>query len=197
MFQELRAAFTLLIFLTLLTGLGYPMLTTAAGQAFFPNQANGSLISEDDKIIGSEIIGQNFISDKYFNPRPSAAGKGYDAANSSGSNLAITSKKWLALVDARVKELRKKSDNRPIPVDLVTASGSGLDPDISVSAAKFQAVRIAKIRGISLQQVEKLIALHTTPRTFGVLGEKRVNVLKINRALDRITSLPKSRSPTP
>ena len=197
MFRELRASLGLFIFLTLLTGVGYPLFMTAMGQSLFPYQANGSLVKEGDKIIGSELIGQKFISDKYFHPRPSAAGNGYDAENSSGSNQAPTSTKLLRTITERTEELRKTGDGRPIPVDLVTASGSGLDPDISVASAHYQAARIAAARKLPLPQVEKLISLNTTPRTFGFLGEKRVNVLAINRALDRLSPLPEQHPAAP
>ncbi|MFA5041135.1 MAG: potassium-transporting ATPase subunit KdpC [Bdellovibrionales bacterium] len=192
MFQEIRSALGLLIFFTILTGIAYPLLMTTTGQWLFPHQANGSLVEVNGKIIGSELIGQKFSSDKYFHSRPSSAGNGYDAANSSGSNLSPTSKKLMDSVSARVADLRKSGSTRPIPVDLVTASGSGLDPDISVESANFQAQRIAQTRGLSLQEVENLISINTAPRTFGVLGEKRVNVLAINRALDLLPSVPQT-----
>jgi potassium-transporting ATPase KdpC subunit len=187
LYQELRSSLGLLIFLTLLTGVGYPLFVTMAGQSLFPHQANGSLVKEGDIIFGSELIGQTFSSDKHFHSRPSAAGSGYDAANSSGNNLAPTSTKLIDTVAERVKELRKTGDLRPIPVDLVTSSGSGLDPDISVAAAQFQASRVAEANNLPLPLIEKLISSNTTPRTFGFLGEKRVNVLAINRALDLLT----------
>jgi len=188
MFQELRASFSLLALFVLITGIGYPFLVTGIGKSFFPYQAKGSLIEKNGQIIGSELIGQNFSDDKYFHPRPSAAGDGYDAGNSSGSNLAPTSTDLLKTITERVAELRKNGDMRPIPVDLVTASASGLDPDISIAAATFQAERVASARGISVQQVHDLITLNMTPRLFGVLGENHVNVLKINRALDALSA---------
>jgi len=190
MIQNLRASFVLLISFTLLTGVLYPFLVTALGQSLFPHQANGSLIEQDGKIIGSELIGQNFIEDKYFHSRPSAAGSGYDAANSSGSNLAPTATDLLKTITARVEELRQKDDMRPIPVDLVTSSGSGLDPDISVDAALFQATRVATVRGIPVQQMQDIIAQNTTKRFGGLLGENRVNVLALNRALDALPPAP-------
>ncbi len=193
MIKDLRSTFRLLIFLTLLTGIGYPLLMTAVGQSLFPYQANGSLVKDGNNVVGSTLIGQNFLSEKYFHSRPSAAGIGYDAANSSGSNLSPTSGKLIDAVLSRAAKLRKMEDTRPIPVDLVTASASGLDPDISVASAKYQAPRIALARGLTLPQIEALISSNTTPRTFGVLGEKRVNVLAINRALD-ITA-PSSETP--
>jgi potassium-transporting ATPase KdpC subunit len=195
MFREIRSSLGLFISLTLLTGAAYPLFMTFVGQSLFPHQANGSLIKEGDKIIGSELIGQNFSSDRYFHPRPSAAGNGYDAAASSGSNLAPSSIKLIDAATLRVEELRKTGDVRSIPVDLVTSSGSGLDPDISVAAAQFQAPRIALARSLPLQQIEKLISSHTTPRTFGFLGENRVNVLALNRALDLLPPV-SERSPS-
>jgi potassium-transporting ATPase KdpC subunit len=197
MFQELRSSLGLLIFLTLLTGVGYPLFITALGQSLFPYQANGSLLREGDKIIGSELIGQNFSSDKYFHPRPSAVGDGYNAGNSSGSNLAPTSTKLINGIAARISEMRKTGDVRPIPIDLVTSSGSGLDPDISVASAKFQAAHVAEARGFPLPQIEKLISSYTVSRSFGILGEKRVNVLAINRALDLLSSAPETQAFAP
>jgi K+-transporting ATPase ATPase C chain len=190
MFQELRASLTLLALLTFLTVVCYPLLMTGLGKSLFPYQANGSLVEKDGKIIGSGLIGQNFSNDAYFHPRPSAAGSGYDASNSSGSNLAPTAPDLLKTIGERVAELRKTNAQSPIPVDLVTASGSGLDPDISVDAANFQAPRIAQTRNLSAQQVQELISQNTTPRLFGMLGENRVNVLKINQALDMLTPPP-------
>lgn len=188
MFQELRASFTLLLIFTLITGIAYPLAMTGLGQALFPHQANGSLVTQDGKIIGSELIGQNFTNDKYFHPRPSAAGNGYDASNSASSNLAPTAPDLIKTVAERVAELRVTSPSLPIPVDLVTASASGLDPDISVAAANFQATRVSNARGVPLQEIQDMIVQGTTPRSFGVLGENRVNVLAINRALDRLTT---------
>jgi K+-transporting ATPase ATPase C chain len=190
MFQELRASLCLLVLFTLLTGVGYPLLVTAVGQAFFPHQANGSLVRSEGTIIGSELIGQNFPDDKYFHARPSAAGNGYDASNSSGSNLAPTSPDLVKTLTARVDDLRKDGDTRAIPVDLVTASGSGLDPDISVAAANFQVMRVAQARHVPVQQVQDIVAKNVTPRLFGVLGESRVNVLALNRALDQLAQAP-------
>ncbi len=188
MFQELRASLSLLFLFTLLTGVCYPLLVTALGLSLFPYQAGGSLIEKDNKVIGSELIGQTFSADQYFHSRPSAAGNGYDASNSSGSNLAPTSADLLKTIAERVGELRKVGDTQTIPVDLVTASGSGLDPDISIAAARFQADRVATARGLTLQQVDDIIEKNTTLRTFGVLGEQRVNVLKINLSLDALIS---------
>jgi len=182
--RDLRASVALLLFFTLLTGIAYPALMTAAGQTLFPAQAGGSLVQQDGRIIGSSLIGQDFTSEKYFHPRPSAAGNGYDAGNSSASNLAPTSADLAKTYLARVNALRTDNDTRPVPVDLVTASGSGLDPDISVAAARFQAPRVAAARSLSQVDIEKLIVQHTVMPIFGWLGEKRVNVLELNRALD-------------
>jgi K+-transporting ATPase ATPase C chain len=190
MFQELRASLGLLILFTLITGVAYPLVATSAGQALFPHQASGSLVEQNGKIIGSELIGQTFVGDKYFHARPSAAGNGYDAGNSSGSNLAPSSADLIKTITARVAEWRKSGDEHPIPIDLVTASGSGLDPDISVASATYQAAHIAEVRDISVSQIESLITKNTTPRTFGILGENRVNVLAINQALDLLPSPP-------
>ncbi|MGB9152534.1 MAG: potassium-transporting ATPase subunit KdpC [Alphaproteobacteria bacterium] len=184
MFQELRASLTLLIIFTLLTGVGYPLLMTGIGNSLFPHQAKGSLVRKDGAIIGSELIGQNFTDDKYFHPRPSAAGNGYDASNSSGSNLGPSAPDLIKTITARVADLRNSNEFAPIPVDLVTASGSGLDPDISVASANFQAARVAQARNIPMPRIEELIIQNTRARRFGVLGENRVNVLAINRALD-------------
>lgn len=192
MFQELRSSLGLLAFLTLVTGVAYPLAMTALGQSLFPHEANGSLIEEEGRIRGSTLIGQSFSNPRYFHSRPSAAGTGYDAAQSSGSHLAPTSRKLLGRITDHVNLLRAEENMGPIPVDLVTASGSGLDPDISVAAAHFQATRIARLRSLSPAEIEKLIAENTTPRTFGFLGENRVNVLALNRALDRLSPSPPS-----
>ncbi len=190
MLQELRSILGLLVFFTLVLGLGSPLLSARVGQALFPHQANGSLIETSGAIVGSELIGQNFSFPKYFHPRPSAAGNGYDAADSSASNLPPTSEALIETIGARVADLRQIREARPIPIDLVTASGSGLDPDISVASAQFQVPRIAEARGLPPATIDKLIAETTTPRTFGVFGENRVNVLKINMALDALPPPP-------
>lgn len=186
MFQQLRASLILIVLFTLITGIAYPMLITNIGQLLFPHQANGSLVEQNGKIIGSELIGQNFTRDKYFHPRPSAAGNGYDAENSSGSNLAPSSPNLIKTVTARVTELQKLSLSGPIPIDMVTASASGLDPDISVASAYLQAPRIALARNLSLQQIQSIVAQNTIPRLFGVWGENHVNVLQINQILDTL-----------
>jgi K+-transporting ATPase ATPase C chain len=190
MFQELRASLSLLVLFTLLTGIAYPLAVTTLGQSLFPHQAGGSLSVKDGTIIGSELIGQTFESDKYFHARPSAAGNGYDASNSSGSNLYPTSQDLLKTITARVEELRRDGDARPVPVDLVTTSGSGLDPDISVAGARYQASHVATERQIPIARIQELIAQNTTARSFGILGTNRVNVLALNRALDLLPATP-------
>jgi K+-transporting ATPase ATPase C chain len=191
MLKELRASFTLFALLMAVTGVAYPMLTFGAGQALFPRQANGSLIEDNGKIVGAALIGQNFTGDGYFHPRPSAAGNGYDAANSGGSNVAVAGADFAKAVGDRVAALKQSGETGGnVPVDLVTTSASGLDPDISVAAAKYQAARVAAARHMDVMTVENLIAAHTQERAFDFLGEPRVNVLEINRALDGLTGKP-------
>ncbi|MEO7425133.1 MAG: K(+)-transporting ATPase subunit C [Fibrobacteria bacterium] len=173
--------------LVLLCGL-YPLAVWAISQAAFPGKANGSLITRDGKVMGSEMLGQNFSLEKYFHPRPSAAGNGYDAANSSGSNLGPTSQKQFDAVKDRVAIYRKENGldaQTLIPADAVTASGSGLDPDISPANAGLQAARVAKARGWDKEKVAALIGANTRGRSLGILGDPGVNVLKLNLALDQ------------
>lgn len=191
--QELRPAIVLLAALSLLTGLAYPYVIIGLAQVLFPWQANGSLILEDGKIVGSDLIAQSFTSPAYFHGRPSAAGAGYDGASSSGSNLGPTSAALIDRVKGAVEELRRESPAAPIPADLVTASGSGLDPHISPEAAARQAARIAEARGLAPERVRALIAQATEGRTLGILGEPRVNVLRLNRLLDQEKPLPPTR----
>ena len=176
--------------LTVLTGIVYPLAVWGIAQTIFPAQAGGSLIVAGNKVVGSSLIGQNFSSPRYFQSRPSAAGdKGYDAANSSGSNLGPTNKALIDAVKLRLKsfiESNPAANPRQVPVDLVTASGSGLDPEISPAAADLQVARVAHARGISEDQVRQLIAENTRPRSAGIFGEPGVNVLLLNLALDRV-----------
>ena len=188
--DQLRAALMLLLTLTALTGVLYPLIVTGFAQVLFPNQANGSLITRDGRVIGSELIGQHFDDAHYFWGRPSATGPfPYNAAASSGSNLGPTSPVLIETVKTRVAALRAADpDNAAsVPVDLVTASGSGLDPHISPAAALYQVHRVARARGLGEGQVEDLVARYTEGRQFGFLGEPRVNVLKLNLALDAVT----------
>jgi K+-transporting ATPase ATPase C chain len=169
---------------TLLFGLVYPLAVTGLSQLLFPKQANGSLIEKNGQILGSRLIGQAFTSDKYFHSRPSAAGSGYDATASSGSNLAPTNKQLVDRVKQDVAKLQQENPGVAIPADLVTASGSGLDPEISPAAADFQIPRIARVRRISVETLRPLVARHTQQRQWWILGEARVNVLELNLDLD-------------
>lgn len=182
----LRPVFAIFLLLTLLTGAVYPALVTLLAQGLFPRQANGSIILSDAKPIGSELLGQPFDGPKYFWSRPSATSPAYNGAASSGTNLGPTSAALLTAVRERVEGLRKAHPDQkgPVPVDLVTASASGLDPDISPQAAEYQAGRIAQARGMPVADVRRLILTHTQGRTLGMLGEPRVNVLQLNLALD-------------
>jgi K+-transporting ATPase ATPase C chain len=173
---------------TALLGIIYPLVVTALAQLIFPSKANGQLITRDGTIIASRILGQPFRGAGYFHSRPSAAGTGYDAANSGGTNLGPTNSILIGRVEQQAAALHAENPNMPVPVDLVTTSASGLDPDISIAAAEFQAPRIARQRNLSLDQVRQLIASHTQSRQLGFLGEPRVNVLELNLALDQQTS---------
>jgi potassium-transporting ATPase KdpC subunit len=167
-------------------GIGYPLLIAGIDHVLFPKQADGELITHNGEVIGSHLIGQTFTGDNYFNSRPSAAGTGYDASSSSGSNYGSTSKALIDRVQASVTTAQ--SGSAPVPVDLVTASGSGLDPDISPAAAYYQIPRIARARHLSEAALTQLIDQHTTQRQFGLLGEPRVNVLDLNLALDALST---------
>ncbi len=189
MLKELKPAFVMLLGMTILTGVAYPLLVTGIAQGLFANQANGSLIEQNGKVVGSALIGQPFSDPKYFWGRPSATGPTpSNAAASSGSNQGPLNPALEEAVKTRIAALQAAdpSQSAPIPVDLVTASGSGLDPHISPAAAAWQVPRIARLRGLSEVEVAKLIASHTQARQLGVLGEARVNVLQLNLALDRL-----------
>jgi K+-transporting ATPase ATPase C chain len=192
MWEQILPGLRIKIFMTLALGVVYPLAMTGISQALFPHKANGSLVTAGGKVIGSELIGQNFARPEYFQPRPSAAGdKGYDASSSSGSNLGPTNKKLIDRVQASVDQFRKDNPDfrGPIPADLLTTSASGLDPHISPASAAAEAPRVAKARGVSLGQVTQLIAQFTEGPDLGFLGEPRVNVLKLNLALDRVAGV--------
>ncbi len=182
--EHLNIAIRFTIVTSIIFGLLYPLSLTGLSQLLFPRQANGSLLTKGGAIVGSSLIGQGFSAEKYFHSRPSNAGAGYDATASSASNLAPTNKQLLDRVHTYVLKLQQENPGQPIPIDLVTASGSGLDPDISPASASFQIVRVAKARGITTEQVQALVQSHSEPRQFGIFGEPRVNVLQLNLELD-------------
>jgi len=187
------------IVLTLLTGVAYPVAMGGLAHLFFSKQAEGSLIVRDGRVVGSALLGQNFTAPRYFRGRPSAAGdKGYDAANSSGSNLGPTNKALIETVRSRASALREHEpgiNHAEIPVDLVTASGSGLDPEITPAAAEIQVARVAKARGLTEDAVRSLVRIYTRGRLLGILGEPGVNVLQLNLALDDLGAGDHSKSP--
>jgi K+-transporting ATPase ATPase C chain len=185
--RQLRPAVLVMVVFTVICGLVYPMVSTAIGQVAFSDKADGSLIERDGVVVGSELIGQAFADRKYFASRPSAAGGGYDGSASSGSNLGPTSPDLLAAVEERAvayREANGLADDAAVPVDAVTASGSGLDPQISVANARIQAPRVAEVRGLDPQVVLDMVDEYTDGRNFGILGEPGVNVLRLNLALD-------------
>jgi K+-transporting ATPase ATPase C chain len=182
--KSLNTALRFTLVTALLLGVGYPLLVTGFAQLALKKQADGELVTRDGAVIGSKLIGQNFSSEKYFHSRPSAAGNGYDAANSSGSNFAQSNQKLVTRIQGDVAKASADNPGQPVPIDLVTASGSGLDPDITPAAALYQVHRVAKARNLSDAEVTGLVNEHIAPRQFGFLGEPRVNVLELNLALD-------------
>jgi potassium-transporting ATPase KdpC subunit len=189
--RNLIAAVLMTIVTTVILGIVYPLAMTAVAQLAFPDNANGQLIERNGHVIGSRIIGQGFTKPGYFHSRPSAAGMGYDAANSAGSNLGPTNRKLIDAVKANVDAARKENPNAPVPVDLVTVSASGIDPHLSPAAAEFQVPRIARERGISEAELRGIVSAHTQGRQFGFFGEPRVNVLELNLALDTTHPMPR------
>ena len=184
--KNLITAVLMVLVTTVLFGLVFPLVITGLAQALFPKQANGQLLTRNGKVVGSRLIGQIFSSPGYFHSRPSSAGTGYDAGNSSGSNLGPTNQSLVARVQQDADRLHAENPSAAIPMDLLTTSGSGLDPHISPEAAEFQVPRVAKERGLSEDIIRQAIRQHTESRQFGLLGEPRVNVLELNLALDQI-----------
>ena len=190
--KNLITAVLMTIATTVLLGIIYPLVVTGLAKLFFPDQASGQLIQKDGKLVGSRIIGQTFAGPGYFHTRPSAAGNGYDAGNSGGSNLGPTNQKLVDRVKGDVAALQKENPGQAVPIDLVTTSGSGLDPEISPAAAEFQVLRVARERSLAEDQVRQLVRKHTAGRQLGFLGEPRVNVLELNLDLDSLRPMPKT-----
>jgi potassium-transporting ATPase KdpC subunit len=184
--NQLSIAIRFTIFTAILLGIGYPLAITGFAHLTMRDKADGQLISQNGHVIGSRILSQAFTSDKYFHPRPSAAGNGYDAAASGGSNFAQSNQKLVTRIQTDASALASSNAGEPVPIDLVTTSGSGLDPDITPAGALYQVHRVAAARGLSDDAVRKLLDEHVTRRQFGVLGEARVNVLELNLALDQL-----------
>lgn len=182
--KNLITAVLMTIATTILLGIIYPLVVTALAQLFFKDKANGEIVQRNGQAIGSRLIAQPFTSDKYFHPRPSAAGNGYDAANSGGTNYAPTNQKLIDRIRADAATLHQENPSQPVPVDLLTTSASGLDPDITPAAADFQVPRVARTRGVPESEINDLVRKHTAQRDLGLLGEPRVNVLELNLALD-------------
>jgi potassium-transporting ATPase KdpC subunit len=194
--RQLLAAFGMVLVFTVLTGLVYPLVVTAIGQLAFNDKAEGSLVEVDGKVVGSSLLGQQFTAPGYFHPRPSAAGDGYDASASSGSNLGPTNPDFLTTVEERIAAYREENglaEEADVPVDAVTASASGLDPHISVANAELQATRVAEARGLELDAVLDLVDEHTDGRDLGFLGEAGVNVLRLNIAVDELEEMDSER----
>ena len=186
--KTLQIALRFTLITSLLLGIGYPLIVTGVAQLALRHQANGELITRGGVVIGSQLIGQNFSSEKYFHGRPSAAGNGYDASNSSGSNYAQSNQKLVTRIQGDVAKASADNPSQPVPIDLVTTSGSGLDPDITPAAALYQVHRVARARNLSNEPV-RIVKAHITSRQFGFLGEPRVNVLQLNLALDALSKV--------
>lgn len=187
---SLRPALVMTALFTVLLGLAYPLAMTGIGQALFPQQANGSLVTENGTVVGSTVVGQAFVSERYFNTRPSAAGKGYDGLASSGSNLGPASQVLHDRVKADLQHMQTATPGSPVPSDLVTTSASGLDPDITPEAAFYQVDRIARVRGLEPKALRRLVAASVQEPLLGFIGERRVNVFELNRRLDALGAKP-------
>jgi potassium-transporting ATPase KdpC subunit len=195
MTKNLNIAIRFTVVTTVLFGLGYPLLVTGLSQVIFPKQANGSLLEKNGQVVGSRLIAQGFSGDAYFHPRPSNAGNGYDPKASGGSNLGPTNQALVTRVQQDVAKWQLENPGKEVPADLVTTSGSGLDPDISPANAEFQLPRVAKARGRSIDELRGIVAKHSLPRQLGILGEPRVNVLELNLELDEVAPLESAANP--